>query len=231
MLKSSRKWCRGYYASWEWRVDQVLTWKRLYFQKIKRWPFANKVRGKQFKLILLKEDQDRIAWSFRLSFPFGLMGRAGQYSSRNSIRILFSVSISGYHIAELRQIRSHFNWALELSQLDLLTWSIIVSRGMGHQNSVCSNLSLSFRNGNLTAEYAGSLGRVAKKNLGVKVQWSWNMVAKNLKRSQNAEDVDHYSGPFRKESWATRQKKLTLFQRWYRTTTFRRAIYAIFLWF
>jgi methylmalonyl-CoA mutase len=76
--------------------DQVLPEE--VYSKIKADTIA-KVRG-TVQADILKEDQAQNTCIFSTEFSLRLMGDVQQYFIENSIRNFYSVSISGYHIAE-----------------------------------------------------------------------------------------------------------------------------------
>jgi len=53
-----------------------------------------------FRLIFLKEDQAQNTCIFSTEFALKLMGDVQEYFINNKVRNFYSVSISGYHIAE-----------------------------------------------------------------------------------------------------------------------------------
>ena len=76
--------------------DQVLP-KDVY-EKIKATTLSQ-VRG-TVQADILKEDQEQNTCIFSTEFALRLMGDVQEYFIRNTIRTFYSVSISGYHIAE-----------------------------------------------------------------------------------------------------------------------------------
>ena len=76
--------------------DQVLP-KEVY-EKIKA-DTISKVRG-TVQADILKEDQAQNTCIFSTEFSLRLMGDVQQYFIENKVRNFYSVSISGYHIAE-----------------------------------------------------------------------------------------------------------------------------------
>jgi len=107
---------------------------------------------------ILKEDQAQNTCIFSTEFSLRLMGDMQEYFNKNSIRNFYSVSISGYHIAEAG--------ANPISQLAFTLANgftyveYYLSRGMDI-NSFAPNLSFFFSNG-LDPEYA-VIGRVARR--------------------------------------------------------------------
>ena len=122
---------------------------------------------------ILKEDQAQNTCIFSTEFSLRLMGDMQQYFIDNDIRNFYSVSISGYHIAEAG--------ANPISQLAFTLANgftfveYYVSRGM-HIDAFAPSLSFFFSNG-IDAEYA-VIGRVARR--------IW---AKAMKYLYNANDV------------------------------------------
>jgi methylmalonyl-CoA mutase len=108
----------------------------------------------------LKEDQAQNTCIFSTEFALRLMGDVQEYFIQNKVRNFYSVSISGYHIAEAG--------ANPISQLAFTLANgftyveYYLSRGM-NINDFAPNLSFFFSNG-IDPEYA-VIGRVAK-NLG-----------------------------------------------------------------
>jgi methylmalonyl-CoA mutase len=107
---------------------------------------------------ILKEDQAQNTCIFSTEFSLRLMGDMQQYFITNSVRNFYSVSISGYHIAEAG--------ANPISQMafTLANGFTFVeyyrSRGM-NIDDFAPNLSFFFSNG-IDAEYA-VIGRVARR--------------------------------------------------------------------
>ncbi|MBC36144.1 MAG: methylmalonyl-CoA mutase [Bacteroidetes bacterium] len=106
---------------------------------------------------ILKEDQAQNTCIFSTDFSLRLMGDIQQYFIENNVRNFYSVSISGYHIAEAG--------ANPISQLAFTLANgftyveYYVSRGMDI-NKFAPNLSFFFSNG-VDPEYS-VLGRVAR---------------------------------------------------------------------
>src|SRR5690606_36583774 len=76
--------------------DQVLP--KLVYGDIKR-KTLGQVRG-TVQADILKEDQAQNTCIFSTEFALGLMGDVQEYIINNEVRNFYSVSISGYHIAE-----------------------------------------------------------------------------------------------------------------------------------
>jgi methylmalonyl-CoA mutase len=107
---------------------------------------------------ILKEDQAQNTCIFSTEFALRLMGDVQEYFIKNKVRNFYSVSISGYHIAEAG--------ANPISQLAFTLSNgftyveYYLSRGMDI-NDFGPNLSFFFSNG-IDPEYA-VIGRVARK--------------------------------------------------------------------
>ncbi|MHA6247982.1 methylmalonyl-CoA mutase family protein [Pontibacter sp. CAU 1760] len=107
---------------------------------------------------ILKEDQAQNTCIFSTEFSLRLMGDVQQYFINHNVRNFYSVSISGYHIAEAG--------ANPISQLAFTLANgftfveYYVSRGMDI-NKFAPNLSFFFSNG-IDPEYA-VIGRVARR--------------------------------------------------------------------
>jgi isobutyryl-CoA mutase len=134
--------------------DQVLP-KEVY-EKIKS-DTLKAVRGTG-QADILKEDQAQNTCIFSTEFSLRLMGDIQQYFIDQKVRNFYSVSISGYHIAEAG--------ANPISQLAFTLANgftfveYYLSRGM-HIDDFAPNLSFFFSNG-LDPEYA-VIGRVARR--------------------------------------------------------------------
>jgi isobutyryl-CoA mutase len=134
--------------------DQVLP-KDVY-EKIKA-DTLNQVRG-TVQADILKEDQAQNTCIFSTEFALRLMGDVQQYFIDQKVRNFYSVSISGYHIAEAG--------ANPISQLAFTLANgftyveYYLSRGM-HIDDFAPNLSFFFSNG-VDPEYA-VIGRVARR--------------------------------------------------------------------
>ena len=124
--------------------------------KIKEWVLAN-VRG-TVQADILKEDQGQNTCIFSTEFSLKVMGDIAQYFVHHDVRNFYSVSISGYHIAEAG--------ANPISQLAFTLSNgftfveAYLARGM-HIDDFAPNLSFFFSNG-MDPEYT-VLGRVARR--------------------------------------------------------------------
>ncbi|MFC1733267.1 methylmalonyl-CoA mutase family protein [candidate division KSB1 bacterium] len=170
--------------------DQVLP-KEIY-EKIKT-ETISKVRG-TIQADILKEDQAQNTCIFSTDFSLKLMGDIQDYFIENNVRNFYSVSISGYHIAEAG--------ANPISQLAFTLANgftyveYYLSRGMDI-NKFAPNLSFFFSNG-VDPEYA-VLGRVARLiwSKAMKLKYNANFRSQMLKyhiqtsgRSLHAQEID-----------------------------------------
>ncbi|HEX7440294.1 MAG TPA: methylmalonyl-CoA mutase family protein, partial [Caldimonas sp.] len=125
-------------------------------QKIRAWVMQN-VRG-TVQADILKEDQGQNTCIFSTEFSLKVMGDIAEYFVHHKVRNFYSVSISGYHIAEAG--------ANPLSQLAFTLSNgftfveAYLARGM-HIDDFAPNLSFFFSNG-MDPEYT-VLGRVARR--------------------------------------------------------------------
>jgi methylmalonyl-CoA mutase len=134
--------------------DQVLP-KDVY-EKIKA-DTLTQVRG-TVQADILKEDQAQNTCIFSTEFALRLMGDVQQYFIDQSVRNFYSVSISGYHIAEAGA-NPITQLAFTLSN-GFTYVEYYLSRGMDI-NEFAPNLSFFFSNG-IDPEYA-VIGRVARR--------------------------------------------------------------------
>src|SRR5690606_38754061 len=116
----------------------------------------SKVRG-TVQADILKEDQAQNTCIFSTEFSLRLMGDVQQYFIDKNVRNFYSVSISGYHIAEAGA-NPITQLALTLSN-GFTYVEYYISRGMD-VNRFAPNLSFFFSNG-IDPEYA-VIGRVAR---------------------------------------------------------------------
>jgi methylmalonyl-CoA mutase len=126
------------------------------YQQIKA-ATISQVRG-TVQADILKEDQAQNTCIFSTEFALKMMGDIQQYFIENCIRNFYSVSISGYHIAEAGA-NPITQLALTLSN-GFTYVEYYLSRGMDI-NQFAPNLSFFFSNG-IDAEYA-VIGRVARR--------------------------------------------------------------------
>ena len=170
--------------------DEVLP--REIYEKIKADTLAH-VRG-TVQADILKEDQAQNTCIFSTEFALRMMGDVQQYFIDHSIRNFYSVSISGYHIAEAG--------ANPISQLAFTLANgftyveYYLSRGM-NINDFAPNLSFFFSNG-IDPEYA-VIGRVARRiwAKAMKNKYGANARSQMLKyhiqtsgRSLHAQEID-----------------------------------------
>ncbi|MFO1293542.1 MAG: fused isobutyryl-CoA mutase/GTPase IcmF [Rubrivivax sp.] len=125
-------------------------------QKIRAWTLAN-VRG-TVQADILKEDQGQNTCIFSTEFSLKVMGDIAEWFVHHDVRNFYSVSISGYHIAEAG--------ANPISQLAFTLANgftyveAYLARGM-HIDDFAPNLSFFFSNG-MDPEYT-VIGRVARR--------------------------------------------------------------------
>jgi methylmalonyl-CoA mutase len=159
--------------------------------KIKEWVLAN-VRG-TVQADILKEDQGQNTCIFSTEFSLKVMGDIAQYFVHHDVRNFYSVSISGYHIAEAG--------ANPISQLAFTLSNgftfveAYLARGM-HIDDFAPNLSFFFSNG-MDPEYT-VLGRVARRiwAVAMKERYGANERSQKLKyhiqtsgRSLHAQEI------------------------------------------
>lgn len=170
--------------------DQVLP-KEVY-EKIKA-ETLTQVRG-TVQADILKEDQAQNTCIFSTEFALRLMGDVQEYFIENKVRNFYSVSISGYHIAEAGA-NPITQLALTLSN-GFTYVEYYLSRGMDI-NDFGPNLSFFFSNG-IDPEYA-VIGRVARRiwSKALKEKYGANPRAQMLKyhiqtsgRSLHAQEID-----------------------------------------
>ena len=170
--------------------DQVLP-KEVY-EKIKAETICV-VRG-TVQADILKEDQGQNTCIFSTDFSLKLMGDVQEYFIHNNVRNFYSVSISGYHIAEaganpITQLA--FTLANGFTYVEYY-----VSRGMDI-NKFAPNLSFFFSNG-IDPEFS-VIGRVARLiwAKAMKIKYKGNARSQQLKyhiqtsgRSLHAQEID-----------------------------------------
>ena len=170
--------------------DEVLP-KDVY-QKIKA-AALSQVRG-TVQADILKEDQAQNTCIFSTEFALKLMGDVQQYFINNKVRNFYSVSISGYHIAEAGA-NPITQLAFTLSN-GFTYVEYYLSRGM-HIDDFAPNLSFFFSNG-MDAEYS-VIGRVARRiwAKAMKLKYKANDRSQKLKyhiqtsgRSLHAQEID-----------------------------------------
>ncbi|MBW3469625.1 methylmalonyl-CoA mutase family protein [Arthrospiribacter ruber] len=170
--------------------DQVLDSE--VYAKIKA-DTLTKVRG-TVQADILKEDQAQNTCIFSTEFSLRLMGDVQQYFINHGVRNFYSVSISGYHIAEAGA-NPITQLALTLSN-GFTYVEYYVSRGMDI-NKFAPNLSFFFSNG-IDPEYS-VIGRVARRiwAKAMKLKYGANERSQMLKyhiqtsgRSLHAQEID-----------------------------------------
>jgi methylmalonyl-CoA mutase len=143
---------------------------------------------------ILKEDQAQNTCIFSTEFALRLMGDVQEYFIKQNVRNFYSVSISGYHIAEAGA-NPITQLAFTLSN-GFTYVEYYLSRGM-NINDFGPNLSFFFSNG-VDPEYA-VIGRVARKiwAKALKAKYGANERAQMLKyhiqtsgRSLHAQEID-----------------------------------------
>jgi methylmalonyl-CoA mutase len=142
---------------------------------------------------ILKEDQGQNTCIFSTDFSLKMMGDIQEYFIKNQVRNFYSVSISGYHIAEaganpITQLA--FTLANGFTYVEYY-----LSRGM-HIDDFAPNLSFFFSNG-LEPEYS-VIGRVARRiwAIAIRDMYGGNERSQKLKyhiqtsgRSLHAQDI------------------------------------------
>ncbi len=118
---------------------------------------------------ILKEDQAQNTCIFSTEFSLRVMGDVQDYFIKNRVRNFYSVSISGYHIAE-----AGANPITQLAFTLANGFTFVeyyASRGM-RVDDFAPNLSFFFSNG-VDAEYA-VIGRVARRIWAKAMRWKYN---------------------------------------------------------
>ncbi|MFO1344720.1 MAG: fused isobutyryl-CoA mutase/GTPase IcmF [Rhodocyclaceae bacterium] len=161
-------------------------------EKIREWTFST-VRG-TVQADILKEDQGQNTCIFSTEFALKMMGDIQEFFVHNQVQNFYSVSISGYHIAEAG--------ANPISQLAFTLANgftyveAYLARGM-HIDDFAPNLSFFFSNG-MDPEYS-VIGRVARRiwAVAMKNKYGANERSQKLKyhiqtsgRSLHAQEMD-----------------------------------------
>lgn len=143
---------------------------------------------------ILKEDQAQNTCIFSTGFALKLMGDVQAYFIENKVRNFYSVSVSGYHIAEAG---ANPITQLAFTLANGFTYAeYFLSRGM-HIDDFAPNLSFFFSNG-MDAEYS-VIGRVARRiwAKAVRQLYKGNTRSQKLKyhiqtsgRSLHAQEID-----------------------------------------
>jgi methylmalonyl-CoA mutase len=162
------------------------------YQKIRAYAIAT-VRG-TVQADILKEDQAQNTCIFSTEFALRMMGDIQQYFISEKVRNFYSVSISGYHIAEAGA-NPITQLAFTLSN-GFTYVEYYLSRGM-HIDDFAPNLSFFFSNG-IDPEYS-VIGRVARRiwAKAIKNKYKGNDRSQKLKyhiqtsgRSLHAQEID-----------------------------------------
>jgi len=125
-------------------------------EKVREWVFEN-VRG-TVQADILKEDQGQNTCIFSTEFALKMMADIQEWFVQHRVRNFYSVSISGYHIAEAgANPISQLAFTLSNGFTYVETY---LARGM-HIDDFAPNLSFFFSNG-MDAEYT-VMGRVARR--------------------------------------------------------------------
>ncbi|MHB1250222.1 MAG: methylmalonyl-CoA mutase family protein, partial [Polaromonas sp.] len=160
-------------------------------EKIREWVQEN-VRG-TVQADILKEDQGQNTCIFSTEFSLKVMGDIAEYFVHNRVRNFYSVSISGYHIAEAGA-NPVSQLAFTLSNGFTLVEAYL-ARGM-HIDDFAPNLSFFFSNG-MDPEYT-VMGRVARRiwAVAMKEKYGANERSQKLKyhiqtsgRSLHAQEI------------------------------------------
>ena len=143
---------------------------------------------------ILKEDQAQNTCIFSTEFALKLMGDVQEYFIKNNIRNFYSVSISGYHIAEAGA-NPITQLAFTLSN-GFTYVEYYLGRGM-NIDDFAPNLSFFFSNG-MDAEYS-VIGRVARRIWAKAMKYKYNANPRSQKlkyhiqtsgRSLHAQEID-----------------------------------------
>ena len=161
-------------------------------EKIKAWVLQN-VRG-TVQADILKEDQGQNTCIFSTEFALKMMGDIQEYFVHHNVKNFYSVSISGYHIAEAG--------ANPISQLAFTLANgftyveAYLARGM-HIDDFAPNLSFFFSNG-MDPEYS-VMGRVARRIWATAMRYKYDANERSQKlkyhiqtsgRSLHAQEMD-----------------------------------------
>ncbi|MBV1950922.1 MAG: methylmalonyl-CoA mutase family protein [Cycloclasticus sp.] len=161
-------------------------------ETIKDWALAN-VRG-TVQADILKEDQGQNTCIFSTEFSLKMMADIQAYFIRKKVRNFYSVSISGYHIAEAgANPISQLAFTLSNGFTYVETY---LSRGM-KIDDFAANLSFFFSNG-MDAEYT-VMGRVARRIWAIAMRFKYGASERGQKlkyhiqtsgRSLHAQEMD-----------------------------------------
>jgi methylmalonyl-CoA mutase len=164
-----------------------------FWNEEKRMEVMRQVRG-TVQADILKEDQAQNTCIFSLEFALKLMGDVQEYFCKAAIKNYYTVSISGYHIAEAGA-NPITQLAFTLSN-GFTFVEYYLSRGM-NIDDFCGNLSFFFSNG-LDPEYT-VIGRVARKIWAVSMRDKYGASKKSQMfkyhiqtsgRSLHAQEID-----------------------------------------
>ena len=160
-------------------------------EEIKAFALSN-VRG-TVQADILKEDQGQNTCIFSIEFALKMMGDIQQFFINHNVQNFYSVSISGYHIAEAG---ANPITQLALTLANGFTYvEYYLSRGMDI-NDFAPNLSFFFSNG-MDPEYT-VIGRVARRiwSVAMKYKYKGNEKSQKLKyhiqtsgRSLHSQDI------------------------------------------
>ena len=127
---------------------------------------------------ILKEDQAQNTCIFSLNFALKMMGDVQAYFAQHKIKKYYTVSVSGYHIAEMGA-----NPITQLAFTLANGFTLVeyyLSRGM-KIDDICTNMSFFFSNG-MDPEYS-VIGQVARKiwAIACKSRYEANLSSQRLK--------------------------------------------------
>jgi methylmalonyl-CoA mutase len=158
-------------ARWE-EVRALLTDEE--YDRIRAFTLSQ-VRG-TVQADILKEDQGQNTCIFSTEFALRAMGDVAQFFAANGVRNFYSVSISGYHIAEAGANPIH---QLAFTLANGFTYvEYYLSRGMAI-DEFAPNLSFFFSNG-MDAEYS-VIGRVARRIWAVALKRCYGTASRGQK--------------------------------------------------
>ena len=174
-------------------IKQQLTDPKDFWNQNKRVEVMRNVRG-TVQADILKEDQAQNTCIFSLEFALKMMGDMQEYFCKNAIKNYYTVSISGYHIAEAG---ANPITQLAFTMANGFTYvEYYLSRGM-KIDDFASNLSYFFSNG-LDPEYL-VIGSVARKiwAVAMREKYAANPTSQKFKyhvqtsgRSLHAQEID-----------------------------------------
>jgi methylmalonyl-CoA mutase len=170
--------------------DNIVT-KKIY-NKIKKYVFQN-IRG-TMQADIFKEDQAQNTCIFSIEFSLRLMADIQKFFINKDVKNFYSVSLSGYHIAEaganpLTQLAFTLSNGFTLAEY-------YISSGL-HINKFVKNFSFFFSNG-LDIEY-NVIGRVARRIWAISMKYLYNVDSRGQKlkyhiqtsgRSLHTKDID-----------------------------------------